>query len=854
MGSSNSSHVGKKLEPYRAKRSAGKTLEPFGSESRARPRLFVVQQHDATRMHWDFRLELGGVLVSWAVPKGPSADPNEKRLAVHVEDHPVEYADFEGVIPKDNYGAGPVIVWDKGIWTPLEDPEEGFKKGKLLFDLKGYKLRGVWTLVRTKTKGRGDAVSKDWLLIKHRDEYSSASTVYSNESVLSGLTLEELGGARARAEAIRADLAKSGAKRKEVKLAEIDPMLAETRDQAFSRPGWLFELKYDGFRLLAAREDGKVKLQYRRGMDATALFPDVARALAALPCESAILDGEVAVNDDQSRPSFQRLQQRTQLVRTADIERAAVEYPAQYYAFDLLAFEGFDLRPLPLIQRKELLKRLLPRVGPLHYADHIEEHGVEMLEEVRKLGLEGIVAKRADSSYRSGRAPDWLKVRLERTGDFVVVGYSAPKRGRVGAGALHVAALEDDHLVYVSSVGTGFSDAQLGGAVKQLDEWSRETPAFEGEGPEGKGHVWCDPKMILEVRYKNWTADRGLRQPVFLRFRTDKRVEECDHVPPLEGESPSAGEPARAEPPAPPPAVVERSVAFVNLDKVFWPEEGYTKGDLIGFYKAVAPWLLHYLKDRPVVMTRYPDGIAGKSFFQKDAPGFAPSWIRTERMWSDNAQREIDYFICDDEPSLLYVINMGTIPLHVWASRVRTLERPDWCILDLDPKGAPFKDVVALALAIRELCEEIELDCYIKTSGSTGLHVMLPLGRQCTFEQGRTIGELISRVMVDRRPDIATITRVIDKRGGKVYLDYLQNGHGKLIAAPLAARPVAGALVSTPLRWSEVNNKLDPQRFTIKTVPARMARLKTDPLAPIVDAEPDLQSVLSKLAARMKSG
>jgi bifunctional non-homologous end joining protein LigD len=305
--------------------------------------------------------------------------------------------------------------------------------------------------------------------------------------------------------------------------------------------------------------------------------------------------------------------------------------------------------------------------------------------------------------------------------------------------------------------------------------------------------------------------------------------------------------PAAAAPPPP-----EKSVSFINLDKVFWPEEGYTKGDLIEFYRAASPWLLHYLRDRPVVLTRYPDGIHGKSFFQKDAPGFVPPWIRTERMWSEQAQREIDYFVCDDQESLLYLINLGTIPLHVWGSRVQTLERPDWCVLDLDPKGAPFSDVIKLALAVGELCDEIELPSFIKTSGSTGLHVLVPLGRQCTFEQGRSIGELISRVIVQRLPEIATITRVIDKRGGKVYLDYLQNGHGRLLAAPLSARPVAGALVSTPLKWSEVTQKLDAKKFTINTVPARLKRMKTDPLAPVVDAEPDLPGALARLAERMK--
>jgi bifunctional non-homologous end joining protein LigD len=451
------------------------------------------------------------------------------------------------------------------------------------------------------------------------------------------------------------------------------------------------------------------------------------------------------------------------------------------------------------------------------------------------------MAKRADSTYRAGRSRDWIKLRHERTGDFVIVGCTEPKRGRVGLGALHLGAYDGETLRYVGRVGTGLNDKQLAATRAAIEADRRATPPFDGPVPGGGPHLWCEPRQVCEVRFKEWTEEHLLRQPVFLRFRDDKRPEEC--------ELPAR---ANAEPTPPPePRAESHTVPYSNLDKVFWPDEGYTKGDLIEFYRAVAPWLLHYLRDRPVVMTRYPDGIGGKSFFQKDAPAFAPSWLRTERMWSEHASREIDYFIVDDEPSLLYVVNLGTIPLHVWASRVQTLERPDWCILDLDPKGAPFSDVIAVAKVVRELCEEIELPSYPKTSGSTGLHVLIPLGRLCTFDQARSVGELLARAVVARVPEIATIERVVSARAGKVYVDYLQNGHGKLIAAPLAARPVPGALVSTPLEWREVGPKLDPKRFTIETVPARLRRRKHDPLAPVVDEVPDLPRALERLAKKL---
>jgi bifunctional non-homologous end joining protein LigD len=822
------------LHRYRTKRKAGATPEPFGKEGKTGTRRFVVQKHAATRMHYDFRLEWNGVLLSWAVPKGPSFDPNEKRYAVQTEDHPVEYADFEGIIPVGNYGAGEVIVWDRGSWTPLEDFDEGLKKGKLLFELVGFKLRGVWTLVRIKKS------PKDWLLIKHRDGFAGRPDP-PETSILSGLTVEEMGQSAARVEPIRAAVAKLKAPKKRPKIEELSPMLAEVGKHAFSRDGWIFEIKYDGFRLLGAREAGGARFFYRRGMESTALFPDLKRAVDALPWPPLILDGEVTVHDPQGRPSFQRLQKRTQLTRSADIERAAIDYPAVWHVFDLLAFDDWDLRGLPLVERKKILSQLLPAVGPLRYADHVETAGEAMMEEARKLGLEGVVAKRAGSPYKSIRSPDWVKLRLERNGDFAVVGYAAPKGGRVGIGSLILAGRGPSGLIYAGRAGSGLTDKQLSSLREKLDETRVEKPPCD-QPVTFRGDVWCTPTMVAEVKFREWTEEANLRQPVFVRFRDDKDISEIDFVDSRE-----------EAPPEPPPAItVEKKVPFTNLDKVFWPEEGYTKGDLCEYYRAIAPWILPYLADRPVVMTRFPDGIHGKSFFQKDAPGFAPAWLRTERMWSEQASREIDYFIVDCEEALVYLANLGTIPLHVWASRVQTLERPDWVILDLDPKGAPFTDVVKVALCIRRLCEEIELPAFCKTSGSTGLHVLMPLGRLCTYDECKTFGELLARAVADELPECATITRVIEKRGGRVYLDFLQNGHGKLLVAPFSARPVDGAKVSTPLEWREVNAKLDPSKLTIKTVPKRLAKQKTDPLREVLTLEPNLPKALERLASRFQ--
>ena len=825
------------LDLYRKKRSAGRTAEPFHPVDKgARPLSFVVQKHAARRLHYDLRLEHEGVLWSWAVPQGPSPDPKEKRFAAQTEDHPVNYSDYEGVISEGEYGAGPMIVWDRGSYVPLEDMAAGMQKGKLLFELRGHKLRGVWTLVRMKSG------TKDWLLIKHKDAWSSSDPPpYREESIFSGLTVEELARAEEHRAAIRAQLVAAGAKQAPVALATLEPMLAESVDAPFSKKGWLFELKVDGFRMLAEKKAAHVGLRYRRKNDATDLYPDLRAALLALPYD-VVLDGEVCVLDDEGKPRFQKLQARALLSRTTEIERAAVTSPATFFVFDLLAFDGLDLRDLPLATRKDVLKRLLPPAGPVRYVDHVEERGEDLYRAVRAMGLEGVVGKKADAPYRGRRSDEWRKVRGERTGDFVVVGFTVPESsGRVGFGALHLAVPRGGTLAYAGRVGTGFDDALLASLRARMDGATVDAPPCTG-APKGREHRWVRPDLVVEVAYLEWTDEKYLRHPVFQRVRDDKRPDDCavDDV-----EAPIAVE---AAPPTV-DVVLEKKVPFSNLTKVFWPDDGVTKGDLIEYYRAISPWLLPYLKDRPVVLTRYPDGIGGKSFFQKDAPPFVPPWLRTTRMWSEQAEREIDAFVVEDVESLLYLVNLGTIPLHIWSSRIATLQRPDWTSLDLDPKSAPFRDVVVLAKSIRALCDRIGLPSFAKTTGSSGIHVLVPLGGRLTHDQAKSLGELLARVVVQQHPDIATVERVVEARGGKVYVDFLQNGHGRLLAAPFCARPVPGAPVSMPLKWSEVNGKLTPRKFTVKDAPARMKKLKVDPNAGVLTEAPDLARVLAALSA-----
>jgi bifunctional non-homologous end joining protein LigD len=846
-----------KLSTYRAKRSADTSPEPVGTVSAVPGRLFVVHKHAARQLHFDLRLEMDGVLRSWAVPKGPSYDMNDKRLAVKVEDHPLEYGDFEGIIPHGNYGAGGVIVWDRGEWVPLEDWREGIAKGKLLFELRGYKLHGRWTLVKIKKSER------DWLLIKERDAFvKQPGDQFDETSVLSGLTVEEVKAGKSPAGDLRAALEASGAPRAAVDPRSVNVMLAEPGDpkESYTRDGWLFELKLDGYRLLACKSPGDVLLLTRNGNDYTTVFPEVAKAVKALPFDACIVDGEVVVLDAQGKPSFARLQQRGRLSSAIDVGRAAVELPATYYAFDLLTLEGFDLRPLPLIKRKPLLAQALPKLGAVRVLDHIEREGDMFLEQVEKLGLEGIIGKRADTPYRGGRSDVWLKIKAERTGDFVIVGFTEPQGNRNHFGALQLADMVGGTLVYAGRVGTGFGEAQMAELRAMLDPIVRRDPPCAppiGAGavaiPETKTTTWVDPVYVCEVRFREWTPDGVLRHSSFLRLRHDKNPQDCDRQD-VPSEVPWSPAHIAEPPPAPAAAPVAKTITFSNLNKIYWPADRYTKGDLVDYYRAISRWMLPYLANRPVVMTRFPDGIDGKSFYQKDAPEFAPPWIRTVPIWSEDTQRDIRYFVCDDVESLLYVANLGSIPMHIWNSRVGSLEQPDWCVLDLDPKEAPFSDVIRTALVLRRLCESIGLPSYVKTTGKTGLHILLPLARQVTYAQCRTLGELLARVVLRELNDIATITRHVTKRGDKVYLDYLQNRHGQLIVAPFSVRPLPGATVSMPLTWDEVDQSLDPRAFTIKTAIARLEQMGRDPVAPVLEDKPDLAQVLGRLAELMGKG
>lgn len=809
-------------------------------------------------MHFDLRLELEGVLKSWAVPKGPSTRVEEKRLAVHVEDHPIEYGSFEGVIPAGNYGAGSVIVWDHGWFGSFkpEDLLEQYERGKLELELFGFKLRGRWTLVRM---GKKD---KEWLLLKKAD---SSTTEYEAierypESVISGLTVEEMRDPAGTLQALRERIQSLDAPKGDLAGQKVPFTLATLADRPPTGPDWCFEIKYDGVRVLASRREDEVRLVGRSGEEITGRYPEIAAAIAALAVPRFVIDGEIIAEDKNGRPSFERLQSRMHLTKPRDIEAVRALIPARGVFFDCLSLEGHDLRALPLVQRKELLARTLPPLGTVQRCDHILEHGEAFFSAVSEMGLEGIVAKRLASRYTGRRTQDWIKVKCDRRELFVIGGFSQPQGSRARFGALHVGRYEKEKLVYVTKVGTGFDSAGLEQIAQILAPLARPTSPFAPGGPGARGNSWVEPRLVCEVRFTEWTREGGLRHPTFLGLRSDKRPEDCRPEEPMpivaDGDQAPTSVPGRK--PAKEvlsaketrsAAAPQRDVRLSNLKKRFWPE-GYTKGDLIQYYESVAPLLLPYLRDRPVVLTRYPDGIEGKSFFQKDAPVYVPDWVRTETVHASDVDRDIRYFVIDDLDSLRYIANLGTIPIHVWSACAASLENPDWMVLDLDPKGAPFTHVVQVARALKTILDDLRLPSYPKTSGATGLHVLLPMGRRYTHEEVRAFARLLAMLTVEAVPEISTVARAIKGRGGKVYVDFGQNGRGNTIVAPFSVRPLPGATASCPLRWDEVSGRLDPSLFTIRTVPKRFEEM-ADPMTPVLGSGVDMGEAIASIERRM---
>jgi bifunctional non-homologous end joining protein LigD len=746
-----------RLREYERKRDRKKTPEPFGDGGRRAKRpIFVVQRHDARRLHYDFRLERNGALASWAVPKGIPLESGQRNLAVHVEDHPLDYAGFEGEIPQGQYGAGQVEIWDKGTYELVEEK----KDGGLTVRLEGERLQGTWALVPAKLSGD----PKNWLLIKKRDDQAA-----------------------------------------ERPRGRYAPMLATLAEELPKR-GWLFEAKWDGYRTIAYFRGGDPNLRTRRDQDYTERFAAVARELPrALRTSDCVLDGEVCAIDEQGRTSFSAMQKGG--------------YPLVYYVFDLLELEGVPLIDLPFVERRERLDGILDRRNRTVQLSETFDDGQALEQAAVQQGLEGVMAKRAQSRYEPGRrSRDWLKVKPgKQRQEFVIAGYTKGQGRRAGRlGALILAANRGGELHYVGNCGTGFTEAEIEKLMKLLKPLERPTSPFSAvpKMPRiRKGDVvWVEPKLVCEVEFVEWTHDGHLRAPSYQGLREDKSPDEVRPELPLETEIRRG----------------KRVLRLSNLDKVFWPEEGITKGDLLAYYRDVAEVLVPHLENRPFTMKRYPDGAFGKFFFQKDAPKHMPEWIARKAFRATSREsrqkRMISYPLVNDELALLWMVNMGCIDMNVWYSRVDKPERPDFVLFDLDPSpDVGFKETVQVALLIKEVLDALELEGFPKTSGSDGIHVLVPVARRYNYADTREFAEIVARTLASTHRGLVTTEWSKQKRRG-VLIDSNQNGEGKTIASVYSVRPREGAPVSTPLRWEEVNEELDPRHFTMEVVLGRIER------------------------------
>jgi bifunctional non-homologous end joining protein LigD len=867
------------LDEYRRKRRFDRTPEPSGKEAGdSTEPTFVVQKHAARRLHYDFRLAINGTLKSWAVPKGPSLNPADKRLAVMTEDHPLDYANFEGKIPEGSYGAGTVMVWDRGTFN-LEGHDgalEQIARGEIKFSLSGEKLRGSFALVKLRNSEKGN----DWLMLKHKDA-SVDSTWNADEhdgSVLTGRTLEEIkeeAPPKRSAAPVRASELQ-GAKKAPMP-ASIEPMLPTLVEKAFSDPAWLFELKWDGVRALATIEGdakGKLKLRARAGADITARYPELATLPEFINARQVILDGEIAALDEKGRGDFEKLQQRMHVRAPSESLISAV--PVVFYLFDILYCDGYDLRDSPLLSRKQLLRALLRPSERFLYSDHVAARGEELFELAKQTEIEGIVAKRVDSRYSSGRSNSWLKVKSTKTVDAVIGGWTESPNTGLRFGSLLLGLFLGKKLQFIGHVGSGFDQKLQEEIFAQLKERSTSARPFEPQPKTNEKAFWVSPDLVARVRFTGWTSERSLRNPVFLGLREDKAPEECK----WENEIPASPDVITA---TPAPEVVGRVLntkalieaelfegrqenitielegkrfRLSNLNKVYFPQSDYTKRDLIAYYYRVADYILPFLKDRPLVLRRYPDGIKGQAFFQKDVREGLPDWFRTVPIESEGRGGEtIHYAIANDKASLLFLTGLGCIDHNPWSSRIQDLEHPDYFFFDLDPSdGTEFSVVVKIARALREKLDELEMTSFVKTSGATGIHIYVPIAEaNFTYEQVRTFGEIVARLVGSENRNLITNERTVSKRpAGRVLIDISQNAYGRPLAAPYAVRAFPKAPVSTPISAGELRPTLKPEKLNIKTGFPRLEK-HGDLWADFWNRRQNLDRAIELLRTRMPS-
>jgi bifunctional non-homologous end joining protein LigD len=898
------------LEEYRRKRDFTQTPEPSGDEP-ARPpretvsseqadwdsllhgRRFCVQQHRATRMHFDFRLEHNGVLLSWPIPRGPTLDPAIKRLAVRTEDHPVDYGDFEGVIPS-GYGAGTVLLWDIGSYEWLRetarDVEASLAKGDLKFRLFGVKLHGEFALVKIGDRGRQYGGSSDgdknWLLIKKRDEFvvEKYDAIVHEVSVKTGRTLAEIardggGDPREAARARRAPprSAMNAAARRATasvghsgpaKVAAIPlpaPMLATPVDRPFTRDGWIFELKWDGVRALAAVENGTLRLAGRSGRDETSRYPELAALTRALRGHSAVVDGEIVVMDADGRASFERLQSRINVSRESDVRRAMRDHPATYAVFDILSLDGRDLMNTALRIRKKTLKDVLTPVDGVLYADHVDRDGETFFAALSRQGVEGMVGKRADSAYQPGRrSPDWVKVKAWHTQSCVIAGWTGGRGRRVEQlGALILGVYDGEDLLHCGQVGTGFNESTLRDLRKRLDALVMDHSAFRVVPRTSEPATWVQPELVCEVRHAGWTKQGILRHPAYLGLRedvaprdtvreeaapvdavlavADAAQERVQPKPATSGRRRRTRAPEQHQRPTDAPGTDElleqlatlrdsgamevegKRVRVTHLDKLMWPDDALAKRDLIAHYVRVAPVLLPYLHDRPLSMQMFPDGINGNHFWRKDKPSHAPAWIES---WTYHGEKTKEYIVVNNLATLVWVANAASIDLHPWHSRIDAPTQPDWAVFDLDPaEGATFESVVTIARLVGVALEHYGLHSVLKTTGQTGLQIYVPVRRGPDYAAVRGWVEGVARAVAGTVPDLVSWEWSVRRRTGRVRIDYTQNIINKTLNAPYTVRAVPRAPVSAPITWAELEDPaLRPDRWTVRSIAERLAQ------------------------------
>jgi len=827
------------LEEYRRKRVFSKTPEPEPKLAEHKENRFFIQRHSARRLHYDLRLEMDGVLKSWALPQGPTLDPEIKRLAVHVEDHPLDYGNFEGTIPAGNYGAGKVTLWDRGTYEWLGDksPDQQFQTGDLKLRFHGQKIAGEFALVRTnRSKG------KDWLLIKKKDfaVRPGWDPESDTRSVLQGpANLAQVEGA------VEAPTP-----------TKIEPMLAVLGSQLPQGSDWLYEVKWDGYRALCFIEKGKVRMVSRRGNSMDANFPEIAAALKeTIKAETAIVDGEIVAFDENGVPSFQLLQNHMGFRRSAALKGEKPQ-ALNFFAFDLLYVDGYDLRQAALVDRRQLLSSIILPSETVKYSEHFVGRGKELLDAVQQQGLEGIIAKQAQSKYEPKRSSSWVKIKVTCQQDFVICGYILGERELFGS--LVLGYYQDGRLIYAGNVGSGFTQQSLKLVYEAIKPLITKKLVLSDVPREVGAVTWVKPELVCVVKFNSWTADGRLRAPVFQGLRADGNpgdvIKESGQDPTPEAASTSA--PAATLLPRDATelslTIEGRRLKFTNLKKIFYPSDGYAKRDVINFYAAVAPLLLPHLQARPLSLRRYPNGIESEGFFQKQAAESFPAWLHTESIQTDKDSRT-DFVVCNDKASLLYLANLGCIDQNPWMSRVGSLENPDFILIDLDPYHCAFDRIVEAAQAVKAKLDLIDLQGYPKTTGGDGMHIYIPVETRYTYAQTRSFAEILARWVTAERPDLFTTPRTVSAREkGKVYFDWMQNAEGKTISAPYVLRAYPGAPVATPLKWEEVRAGLKPIQFHIGNVLRRFERVG-DLFAGVLKKPQEIEPALERLTELVSS-